>query len=465
MNEEKIHFKAPEFQVDADNPFKFDRLNRRNSAAVLSQFIRSLSEPFSLAIDAPWGAGKSTFLRMWTQQLKNDGLKCLCFNAWETDFAESPLISLIGEVEESIGLLVHGSDEKDEAAKTYEKTKKYAVALAKSVLPSAVKLATSGMIDIKEFAELAEELTKKRIEKYKHDKESIKGFRESLAHLVQVIEKQNSGSTKPVVFVIDELDRCRPDYAIELLENLKHLFSVKGLVFVLALDMEQIGEAIKAVYGAGMDADGYLRRFIDLRFRLPAPRPDEAVAALCQRFNIDRILIGRSTDSGREVQQLRRAFSILFPFFRFSLRTQEQCLTQVVIVICSSNEGIFSEYLAFLICLRAAHSKLYFDFWSGLATAEDVLAFLSDCNGGKELLRMPFGQEITAFLIASISNEGVRTRTIQKYYDITNSPNPEVDKGEARQIVERYGRIFNRSSTTGAMLFEKIEMAHKLVST
>jgi hypothetical protein len=464
MNEQYIHYKAPEFVVEPGEPFKQDRLNRKRSAVVLTQFLETLSEPFVLAIDAPWGAGKSTFLRMWTQQLKNDGFKCLCFNAWETDFAESPLVSIIGELEASIDLLAVGSPEKSAIVKTFEKTKKYGAALLKFTLPTAVKFATSGIVDAKEFSDLAEELAKKRIEKYKQDKESLMGFRESLRRLVESIEKrEGSGDVKPVVFVIDELDRCRPDYAIELLENLKHLFSVRGLVFVLALDIEQTAEAIKAVYGAGLNADGYLRRFIDLRFRLPAPDPSDAVAALISRFNIDGALAARCTAAASQVQELKGAFAVLFPFFRFSLRTQEQCFTQVAIVICCSSSGIFPDYLAFMICFRAAHPSLYFDFWQGLANADDVLEFLATCQGGKELLRKPIGEEIRGFLIASIPDEGLRSRTIQKYIDISNSTTSNVNKDEARVIVERYNRIWNRSHTLGASLYEKIEMAQKFV--
>jgi hypothetical protein len=95
---EQFRYKAPELEVNPSDPFAADRLRRREIGEVLSRFLGTLSEPFVIAIDAPWGAGKSTFLKMWIQQLRNDGFQCLFFNAWETDFAEAPLIALIGEV-------------------------------------------------------------------------------------------------------------------------------------------------------------------------------------------------------------------------------------------------------------------------------------------------------------------------------------------------------------------------------
>ena len=80
-----------------------------------------------------------------------------------------------------------------------------------------------------------------------------------------------SNREKTVIIFVDELDRCRPSYAIELLERIKHLFNIGGLVFVLALDREQLGHSIKAVYGNGIDSDGYLRRFVDFEYQLKNP--------------------------------------------------------------------------------------------------------------------------------------------------------------------------------------------------
>ncbi|WP_081764293.1 P-loop NTPase fold protein [Sphingobium sp. Ant17] len=65
----------------------------------------------------------------------------------------------------------------------------------------------------------------------------------------------------PIFVVVDELDRCRPDYAIALLESIKHLFDVPGVVFVIALHGRQLTASIEAVYGAKFDATAYLRRF------------------------------------------------------------------------------------------------------------------------------------------------------------------------------------------------------------
>ena len=104
---------------------------------------------------------------------------------------------------------------------------------------------------------------------YIEAKEEINSFKNALRNTAEELSMKHHG--KPLIIAIDELDRCRPSYAIELLEMAKHFFSVDNIVFVLAIDKSQLTHAIKAIYGSNFDTIGYLRRFIDLDFRLPAP--------------------------------------------------------------------------------------------------------------------------------------------------------------------------------------------------
>jgi hypothetical protein len=124
-------------------------------------------------------------------------------------------------------------------------------------------------------------------------------FRRELTELVSVLRRKTvDKGSKPIVFVIDELDRCRPPFAVELLEKIKHLFSVDGLIFVLAIDRQQLSEAVRCLYGQGLDADNYLRRFIDLEYRLPAPKIEQFVKVQFARFGLERLTASeRSEDT------------------------------------------------------------------------------------------------------------------------------------------------------------------------
>jgi predicted KAP-like P-loop ATPase len=90
--------------------------------------------------------------------------------------------------------------------------------------------------------------------------------------LKEVISSDSEGKLeKPMFVFIDELDRCRPTYAIELLETVKHLFDIPDLIFVIATDTEQLQHSVKSVYGEGFDASRYLYRFFNRSFSLKKP--------------------------------------------------------------------------------------------------------------------------------------------------------------------------------------------------
>lgn len=90
--------------IEPSDPFKEDKLKRAKLAPILTSIADVYANSGAvLAIDGEWGAGKTTFVKMWRQYLTNNGYKTLYFNAWETDFIEDPLIALMGELKEVIG--------------------------------------------------------------------------------------------------------------------------------------------------------------------------------------------------------------------------------------------------------------------------------------------------------------------------------------------------------------------------
>ncbi len=72
-----------------------------------------------------------------------------------------------------------------------------------------------------------------------------------------------------LVIFIDELDRCKPTYAIKLLEQIKHYMMDDRITFVFSVNLEQLQHTIKCYYGADFDASRYLDRFFDFRIDWP----------------------------------------------------------------------------------------------------------------------------------------------------------------------------------------------------
>ena len=100
-----MKIRASEIAIPPEDPFREDALNRKESAQVLTELVSFIDTPVVLAIDSKWGTGKSTFVKMWKQELLSQGYPCLYFNAWENDFSDDPLVSLIGEIDSGIDAL------------------------------------------------------------------------------------------------------------------------------------------------------------------------------------------------------------------------------------------------------------------------------------------------------------------------------------------------------------------------
>lgn len=98
---------------------------------------------------------------------------------------------------------------------------------------------------------------------YQEFKRGIEDFKEALLRLVD--------DKRKIVILVDELDRCKPTFSIQLLEIVKHLFDMSGITFLFMIDIEQLSHSVKTVYGQGMDATGYLCRFFDYIARMPKP--------------------------------------------------------------------------------------------------------------------------------------------------------------------------------------------------
>jgi len=235
--------KPADIDIPKDQPFVNDQLHRQPCAQNLTTLIRTLKQPFVLSVNGSWGTGKTTFIKMWRQSLENDGHLCLFFNAWENDFATDPIVSFISEMDRVF-------QRRPEAADRWKKAKALGAGLIRNVATEAVKKATHGLVDPEKLVETmrkgekddalvqqATEIATQRLAAYRAEAQAIAAFRENLGELGQQL-RQADGAKAPVLFFVDELDRCRPDYAICLLERINHLFNVPNIVFVLALDRE-----------------------------------------------------------------------------------------------------------------------------------------------------------------------------------------------------------------------------------
>jgi hypothetical protein len=186
-------------------------------------------------------------------------------------------------------------------------------------------------------------------------------FKKALAELVAEIDKSQTYKLPLIVFV-DELDRCRPLYAIELLEEIKHLFDAHGVCFVVATDTRQLCSSIKAVYGAEFDAERYLHRFFSQDYTLPDPDYYSFSQMLCSELPEEisqKLFLPFSVPNGME--KLPYLFGQLANAFELDLRSQQQCFLLFEALSITWDQGkIHAPLLIYLIMLRQ-RSRSAFD--------------------------------------------------------------------------------------------------------
>ena len=276
-------------KIGKGDPFKTSLIeNRRDIAKSLDLIVQNFESPFVVAIDAPWGVGKTDFINRWKSA--NSFEDTILINAWETDFSSQPLHTMLARINEY-------AEERGTARGIIESSKKI---LRWSVVKGASLAGLGEAIGIAFGAgeetelDVAKAVVNKAVDLVFNAERSIDDvideFKEEL--------KKLADKSKPrLVILIDELDRCRPTYAIELLETVKHLFSVTGVIFVISIDKLQLANSIQAVYGANFDANKYLERFIDITLTLPLAISETMLYEFAGRLNLHTVLEQSTLDA------------------------------------------------------------------------------------------------------------------------------------------------------------------------
>lgn len=459
-----MKYKLAPLEIPVENPFQFDALNRRPSVEAISLLVDELQGPFVLAIDSPWGTGKTTFVQLLMPVLKSKGYPCLYFNAWETDFSTDPMVAFLGE----LGTLV-SSDVNQESSfsKHFQKAKKLATLLAKKAIPVAGKVATGGLLDLDPFTEksIAEYVSSSitdAVDAYAAERRLIDEFRTSLGAAIAKLNED--GKKSKIVIFVDELDRCRPTYAVDLLERIKHLFNIDNVIFILSLDKQQLHTSLGAVYGQDIKSDEYLRRFIDLEYLLPRPDAEAFTNSLFDRFGFGEFFAKRTDGELRhEKDNLVKAFVALSDIFNLSLRAREQCFTRIRVAMMMTPDDyfLFPHLLTILTVLRAGSPTAYRQYALEGGSVKELVNYLKTLKGGTEMFDSHFGVVIEAYLIAARSHSHDGSTELQEYEAISkDNSRPTVERERADKIVKIVSDMFFQDRNPSlSYVVNKLELA------
>jgi archaellum biogenesis ATPase FlaH len=213
----------------------------RAFAGELENAVTNKETPYVLALEGGWGTGKTYFASRFCWHLQQKGFDALYFSVWEKDYLADPFIAFADEIAAHIG--------------KNDKAKELLDALKKSVSLSIGPFTLS-------VEKLAESLGQSR--------DNIRNLKESMEAYIQ------DSTHKKLILIVDELDRCRPDYAVKTLEVIKHFFDIKGLFIILPVNRTELQRHIDGFYNLhslqaipqGM-GEAYLRKFINDFWPIP----------------------------------------------------------------------------------------------------------------------------------------------------------------------------------------------------
>lgn len=364
-----------------------DLFNRRPLAKDIISYCNSVAKNGMLidgdrsivvAIDADYGIGKTYFLR--GLQLELGGKQPVAYiDAWSSDLLDDPLTAIASVLKKSVEPLIAQDDGvKRRWVEFASKTGKVMAIGGKGLLKRGAQLAiTGGAVEgISEVWEGASEdelevvrdeidkavedaiedmdtelkalksnkLVSSRIAEFEIGVAAIEDMKRSLAALVSSLGSKEE--ERVVYIIVDELDRCRPSYAIKFLEEIKHLFGVPGVVFILGVNSDQLGKAISGIYGDQFNGEAYLKRFIDRKVVLPFPPLEALVSRLYADLTGGEFLkFPKMNDSNKKQMDTKKYLANLLEFHEISPRETfkffDLLQTSLILIGDREVEGVF----------------------------------------------------------------------------------------------------------------------------
>ena len=353
--------------MSVEQPWDDDVLGRADIAGRLTNLIQNQSEPFVISIHGYWGTGKTFLLKRWQKDLEKSNFKAVYFNAWEDDFCDDPLVAILGQLSEYF--------REGNLKSLADKVAKVALPLVWQNFRGTLEKHTGITLVLDQSKETRQDPLENYLSQ-RATKDELKGC------LTEMATKVHDEAGHPMVFIIDELDRCRPTFAIELLERVKHIFDVPNLVFVFGINRDELCKSLEALYG-NIDATVYLRRFFDMEFILPGVDSVTFGRHLMQKYELGEFFGALSKDVNsrtpiEEFEVFDGSFPALWGHLGLSLRDIDHCVRSIALVgrNLELRNYMYPWLLGLLITLKLKNSNLYRQFIQGSCLGSEVMDYI-----------------------------------------------------------------------------------------
>ncbi|WP_339059041.1 KAP family NTPase [Fusobacterium animalis] len=295
-------------------------------------------------INAPWGMGKTLFADAIKEYLSEnyEEINTLYVNSWKMDFYDEPMKALIAEMSEDNIITV----ESTEKAKKFLKNcgKIFFGKILKNFLLKSINLNDK---DIEEMKSFFNGLDTSELEDYKNYKKLLEEFKDTL-----------SKEERPKIIIIDELDRCRPDYAIQLLEIIKHIFDVKNIIFLFLINRKQLESIVSTIYMNSNLSTKYFEKFYNIELNLPEANykelnePEFQVVNSFKEYKVDKNNYSENRDLVIQKIFLDMIFVVNDSFSKISIRSIKKLLKKFNILKDSLIEKEKEQHILILLLIE-----------------------------------------------------------------------------------------------------------------
>ena len=333
--------------------------------------LLSIEKGGVIAIDGEWGSGKTYFVHQvkWLLDSTNKNIdnevesvlsrtvpkldyikehkyKAFYYDAWKHDKSNNPFFTLL----RSMILTFGGTDYFKEEMGFIKSLLKGASHIVKGVTPIDVESIFKGT---KTLCGINDEEQFSELEFIEQMDVQVNSFLDYICE----------GQYEKLVIFIDELDRCKPSFAVELLEIIKHYFNNDKVIFVLSTNLSEFQYCIKQYYGDGFNGWKYLDRFIDLRLTVPTISTEDYYKYLWQKTGTDRIddiSIACAKYFGfnlRDIQRYNQQVNIAFHSYINTIYQNNDFSEEL--------DSLYAVFTPILLALKLYSAEEFKDFISG----------------------------------------------------------------------------------------------------
>ncbi|MBL0690507.1 MAG: hypothetical protein JJV96_02115, partial [Alphaproteobacteria bacterium] len=316
------------------------------AVGVMQEIIKRKT-PYVFSIEGGYGTGKTFFSTRFSEYLKKEEINNIYFSAWESDYMPDPFLSFskaITQFIEKDNLVCEDDINLSKLKKAVFKGLGNVISSINMevAIPTVTKIRISGKALVNNWSKTSKE-----------SDDPILNMQKSLKDIITKLKNSK------LVLIVDELDRCRPDYAVKTLETVKHFFDIEGIIVIFPVHRDKLNEYINGFYNLNSNKNNeetYLQKFISNEgdFKIPPPKYEY----LCNDVLLEEVFrdcsnIKLEGESYNSLFQLKKWLAEYGKKSKLTSREFKEVIGNAII-ICKSNKigKVRCNYLSSLLCKK-----------------------------------------------------------------------------------------------------------------